>query len=65
MRVAAGSDWVIDMGPGAGDAGGRIVAAGRPAAVAPLVREPDGALPRAVDGLSGCPARAVRTVVYP
>jgi excinuclease ABC subunit A len=31
MRVVAGSDWVIDMGPGAGDEGGRIVAAGPPA----------------------------------
>ena len=30
MRVVAGSDWVIDMGPGAGDEGGRIVAAGMP-----------------------------------
>ena len=28
MRVVAGSDWVIDLGPGAGDEGGRIVAAG-------------------------------------
>ncbi len=34
MRVAAGSDWVIDMGPGAGDEGGRIVAAGSPSEVA-------------------------------
>jgi excinuclease ABC subunit A len=34
MRVVAGSDWVIDMGPGAGDEGGRVVAAGTPAAVA-------------------------------
>jgi excinuclease ABC subunit A len=34
MRVVAGSDWVIDIGPGAGDEGGRIVAAGPPAAVA-------------------------------
>lgn len=34
MRVVAGSDWVIDIGPGAGDAGGRIVAAGTPAEVA-------------------------------
>ena len=34
MRVVAGSDWVIDLGPGAGDAGGRIVAAGPPAEVA-------------------------------
>ena len=34
MRVVAGCDWVIDIGPGAGDAGGRIVAAGRPEHVA-------------------------------
>ena len=34
MRVVAGSDWVIDMGPGAGDEGGRVVAAGAPARVA-------------------------------
>jgi excinuclease ABC subunit A len=34
MYVAADSDWIIDMGPGAGDAGGRIVAAGPPADIA-------------------------------
>ncbi|MFI6318135.1 excinuclease ABC subunit UvrA [Nonomuraea sp. NPDC050556] len=34
MAVVAGADWVIDMGPGAGDAGGRIVAAGPPSDVA-------------------------------
>jgi excinuclease ABC subunit A len=34
MRVIAGSDWVIDMGPGAGDEGGRIVVTGVPADVA-------------------------------
>ena len=34
MRVVAGSDWVIDIGPGAGDEGGRIVAAGPPREVA-------------------------------
>ncbi len=34
MRVIAGSDWVIDMGPGAGDEGGRVIAQGAPRAVA-------------------------------
>ncbi|RAU82771.1 excinuclease ABC subunit UvrA [Pontibacter arcticus] len=34
MRVVADSDWVIDVGPGAGEEGGRIVAAGTPAQVA-------------------------------
>ena len=34
MRVVAAADWVIDLGPGAGGAGGRIVAAGTPEAVA-------------------------------
>ena len=34
VRVVASSDWVIDIGPGAGDEGGRVVAAGPPAEVA-------------------------------
>jgi len=33
LRVVAASDWVIDVGPGAGDEGGRIVAAGQPGEV--------------------------------
>jgi excinuclease ABC subunit A len=33
MRVAAAADWVIDVSPGAGDEGGRIVAAGTPSEV--------------------------------
>jgi excinuclease ABC subunit A len=34
MQVVAGSDWVIDIGPGAGDEGGKIVASGTPGEVA-------------------------------
>ncbi|MGP5337868.1 excinuclease ABC subunit UvrA [Psychrobacter maritimus] len=34
MQVASNSDWIIDMGPGAGDEGGLIVAAGTPKEVA-------------------------------
>ncbi len=33
MRVAAASDWIIDIGPGAGDEGGRVIAQGTPAEV--------------------------------
>jgi excinuclease ABC subunit A len=34
MRVVAGSDWVMDIGPNAGDEGGRVVASGTPAEIA-------------------------------
>ncbi|WP_231422955.1 excinuclease ABC subunit UvrA [Pseudomonas sp. Leaf59] len=34
MRVVAQSDWVIDIGPGAGDEGGTVVACGTPQKVA-------------------------------
>ncbi|MFG2602696.1 ABC transporter [Streptomyces sp. NPDC048514] len=34
MTVVAGADWVIDLGPGGGGRGGRIVAAGPPQRVA-------------------------------
>ncbi|MEQ1870690.1 MAG: excinuclease ABC subunit A, partial [Vicinamibacterales bacterium] len=34
MRVVAASDWVVDIGPGAGDEGGRTVAVGPPGDVA-------------------------------
>jgi len=37
--VVAGSDWMIEGGPGAGDEGGRLVVAGPPAEVA---RQPAG-----------------------
>ncbi|HEX4131152.1 MAG TPA: excinuclease ABC subunit UvrA [Pirellulales bacterium] len=38
MRVVAASDWVVDIGPGAGDEGGRIVARGEPQTVARSAR---------------------------
>ncbi|MGI4721182.1 MAG: excinuclease ABC subunit A [Janthinobacterium lividum] len=34
MRVVAGCDWVIDVGPGAGDEGGKLICAGPPQEVA-------------------------------
>ena len=34
MSVAANSDWIVDVGPGAGDEGGRILASGPPRRVA-------------------------------
>ena len=54
MDVVASADWVVDLGPGAGDGGGRVVAAGPPATVAG-VRESRTApyLPERLPGLTG------------
>ncbi|WP_426105002.1 excinuclease ABC subunit A [Massilia sp. TSP1-1-2] len=38
MRVVAASDWVIDIGPGAGDAGGAVVASASPHQLAKSAR---------------------------
>ena len=38
MSVAAVSDWIIDIGPGAGNEGGTIVASGVPKEVAAVSR---------------------------
>jgi len=34
MHVVSRSDWVLDIGPGAGEDGGRVVASGTPEEVA-------------------------------
>ncbi len=36
MQVITGSDWIIDIGPGAGDEGGRIIAQGPPERIAQI-----------------------------
>lgn len=38
MRIAAEADWVIDLGPGSGENGGRIVAVGTPEEVSSAER---------------------------
>jgi excinuclease ABC subunit A len=42
LDVIKRADWVIDLGPGAGPAGGRIVAAGTPEDVAAVAASPTG-----------------------
>jgi len=42
LDVIKRADWVIDLGPGAGDQGGRVVAAGTPEDVAQVTESPTG-----------------------
>ena len=42
LDVIKRADWVIEMGPGAGDAGGRVVAAGTPEDIARAADSPTG-----------------------
>ena len=44
--MIASADWVIDLGPEGGDAGGRVVAMGPPETIAAVPREPHRRLPR-------------------
>jgi len=42
LDVIKRADWVIDLGPGAGDQGGKVVAAGTPEDVAAIAESPTG-----------------------
>lgn len=56
MDIVAGADWVIDLGPGGGNAGGKVVCAGSPLEIAkcsgsrtaPFLREKLGFAPQQV-----------------
>jgi excinuclease ABC subunit A len=56
LDVIKSADWVIDLGPEGGDAGGEVVAAGTPESVAKEKRSHTGAALRKV--LPGCGGRA-------
>ena len=59
LEVIKCADWVIDLGPEAGDEGGRLVAAGTPEAVARIDASHTGRFLREVLGSARAP-RAVR-----
>ncbi|SOD64129.1 excinuclease ABC subunit A [Streptomyces zhaozhouensis] len=58
-ELIARADWVLDMGPGAGRAGGRLLAAGPPAEIA---RHPESVTGRYLAGRGARVARAPRPV---
>src|SRR5438874_4870164 len=58
LEVIKSADWIIDLGPEAGDDGGEIVAAGKPEQVAKIERSHTGRFLRPVLGS----ARALRAV---
>ncbi len=64
MQIAAHADYVIDLGPGAGAEGGRIVAHGVPERVAKRKRSQTAPyLARAIDGKSSAKSRQRRKKV--
>jgi excinuclease ABC subunit A len=56
LEVVKCADWVVELGPDGGEAGGRIVAEGRPEEVAARADSPTGAFLR--DALAAAPGRA-------
>ncbi len=62
LEFIAHADYVIDLGPGGGDDGGRVVAAGPPLKVAAAARSLTGRELRGLFGLpAGAPAAAARS----
>ena len=59
MRVVAGSDWVMDIGPNAGDEGGRVVASGTSRRSSRYLSEPNSSLSDAIPGMMLSPAFGV------
>ena len=55
LQIVAASDWVLDIGPGAGEEGGRVVAQGTPAEVAQAPGSRTAPYLRAALGLGGQP----------
>ena len=53
LDVIKTADWIVDLGPGAGPDGGRVVAMGRPEDVARVRGEPDRPVARADPGGGG------------
>ena len=58
LDVVRAADWVVDMGPGAGPHGGRIVVAGRPEDVEAVPESATGRFLAAGGGLPGSPPAA-------
>lgn len=54
MSVAVDSDWIVDVGPGAGDEGGRIVGFGVPSRVAASTSPTAKYLAMAIEGRASC-----------
>ncbi|HEU4349895.1 MAG TPA: excinuclease ABC subunit A, partial [Actinoplanes sp.] len=62
LDVIKNADWLIDMGPGGGNKGGLLVAAGTPEEVAEVPESHTGQFLRRILGLEGEPAGSAKAV---